>query len=111
MYHLKRSLRFGRRLLGGLFYFFCHSALDSRLHGYCSAAQSVAVSPAGPTLKIRSTTKKKSPKRNTVTITTDVVTCTSLREGVTTLRISARTSLKKRVSSAPTHRPHYPRCV
>src|SRR5271170_247629 len=32
----------------------------------------------------------------TATSTTVVVACTSLREGVTTLRVSARTSLKKR---------------
>ena len=49
-------------------------------------------------LKIQSTTKKKNPKEKTVTITTDVVACTSFRVGVTTLRISARTSLRKRVS-------------
>ena len=34
---------------------------------------------------------------NTATITTEVVAWTSLREGVTTLRISARTSLRKLV--------------
>jgi len=50
-----------------------------------------------------STTQKKNPKRNTVTITTEVVACTSLRDGATTLRISARTSDRKLVN--PPHTP------
>ena len=57
-------------------------------------------------LKIQSTTKKKKPKRKTVIITTVVVVSTSLRVGVTTLRISARTSLRKRVKSF--HTPSAP---
>src|SRR5215469_2021146 len=41
---------------------------------------------------------KKNPNRNTATRTTEVVACTSLREGVTTLRVSARTSVRKLVN-------------
>src|SRR5215469_17941670 len=50
---------------------------------------------------------KKNPKANTATRTTEVVACTSLREGVTTLRVSARTSLRKPVifSQNPTTFP------
>ncbi len=33
---------------------------------------------------MQSTTQKKNPKMNTVTITTEVVACTSFRVGVTT---------------------------
>ena len=44
-----------------------------------------------------SVTQKKNPKINTVTITTEVVACTSFRVGVTTFFISARTSLRKLV--------------
>jgi hypothetical protein len=51
--------------------------------------------------------KEEQPKMNTAMITTVVVACTSLREGVTTLRISARTSLRKRVNSF--HCPSRPR--
>ncbi len=54
--------------------------------------------------QITSTTKKYAPKRKTAMITTVVVVCTSLREGVTTLRISARTSVKNRVNSSHTPR-------
>jgi len=43
--------------------------------------------------------EKEHAKDETAIITTVVVDCTSLRDGATTLRISARTSLKKRVNS------------
>src|SRR5580698_5788154 len=55
---------------------------------------------------MKSTTKKNSPNRNTATITTPVVTLTSFGEGVTTLRISERTSRRKLVNSV--HLPRIP---
>src|ERR1035438_3048087 len=50
-------------------------------------------------LKIESTTKKNSPKMKTAMITTVVVDFTSFHEGVTTLRISERTSLRNWANS------------
>src|ERR1700690_375891 len=50
-------------------------------------------------LQIESTTKKYKPKMPTAMITTVVVDFTSFQDGVTTLRISARTSVRKRVNS------------
>src|SRR6185503_20141689 len=49
-----------------------------------------------------SVSQKKNPNTNTVTITTDVVDCTSFRVGVTTFFISARTSLRNRVKFSQT---------
>ena len=42
---------------------------------------------------IASTIQKYRPNKNTVMMTTVVVPCTSLRDGVVTFRISVRTSL------------------
>src|SRR4051794_19307060 len=49
-------------------------------------------------LNTKSVTRKKNPNAKTANKTTEVVACTSLREGVTTLRVSARTSLRKLVN-------------
>src|SRR6185437_1096430 len=87
------------RLLGGLFLFVCHLALLFGAHAiglYCAPMRCRIASTTR--LNTASTTKKNSPKRNTEMMTTVVVDSTSLRLGVTTLRISARTSLRKLVS-------------
>src|SRR5450631_750715 len=96
MYHLKRSLRSGCGCSEGCS---SSSAIVVSICGcmdYCAPPSFVSNS-CRALLKMKSTTKKKNPKMKTVIITTVVVACTSLREGATTLRISARTSLKKLV--------------
>src|SRR6185437_580519 len=88
-----------RLLLGGLFLFVCHLALLFRAHAvglhcapiWCRIASTMRLNTA-------STTKKNSPKMNTEMMTTVVVDSTSLRFGVTTFFISARTSFRKLVS-------------
>src|ERR1035441_1472658 len=100
MYHLKFSLRSGG---GGACSAGCSNSsvivLSFRGCVYSGNPPSLFSNRSRPKPKIQSTTKKNSPKMKTATMTTVVVASTSLREGVTTLRISLRTSLRKRVKS------------
>src|ERR1035438_1527941 len=109
MYQRKRSLRSGCAWAStGPAVCSCSSAILFSIRrgaSYCAPPAFVS-SSCKARLKIKSTTKKNNPKRKTVTMTTEVVACTSFRVGATTLRISARTSLRKRV--ALVHKPITP---